>query len=182
MERHTDLRLQLRRDVWIAACLAEAMDTTSEPFALSPNCTTVTTVQSQSCGVPFMVPDPYTGKFDGFGEFKEPWRFTLNLAIGYQFTSATHRDRHPVEHHRSVLPAWLSLGMRRNVCLYSSLPSSFLQPTAARSTATNLGTAASPTRAAALPLRHVAEQQQHRVRGREVTLANLVPGQLEDVA
>ncbi len=94
----------------------------------SPNCTAVSTVVSASCGVPLMIPDPYTGKFDGFGDFKEPSRITVNLGIGYKFTSnlsATATLSNIIDSCNQRGYAW----DQSNVCLYSSLPSSFLQPT-----------------------------------------------------
>ena len=37
--------------------------------------------------LPFiMIPDQFTGHFDNLGEFKEPARFTMNMAIGYEFS------------------------------------------------------------------------------------------------
>jgi hypothetical protein len=33
-----------------------------------------------------LIPDAFTGKFDGLGAFQEPSRLTLNMAIGYQAT------------------------------------------------------------------------------------------------
>jgi TonB dependent receptor len=96
--------------------------------AISPGCTAVATVESQSCGVPLMIPDPYTGKFDNFGAFNEPWRVTVNTSIGYQFTSnvtGTVSLLNLVDTcHQRGYP-WDA----PNVCLYSSLPSFFLQPT-----------------------------------------------------
>jgi hypothetical protein len=94
----------------------------------SANCTTVTTVASPSCGVPLMIPDPYTGRFDNFGQFLEPWRLTLNAAVNYELTSqvtATAVFSNIVDScHQRGYP-WDA----PNICLYSSLPSSFLQPT-----------------------------------------------------
>lgn len=91
-------------------------------------CTTSLTVESASCGVPLMIPDPYTGKFDNFGAFQEPWRITGNISLGYEVTSnisasATISNIIDDCHQRGY--AWDAA----NVCLYSSLPSSFLQPT-----------------------------------------------------
>jgi len=98
------------------------------PFAISPNCNAVgTSPQSGSCGVPLMVPDPYTGQFDNFGAFKEPSRLTLNMAIGYQFTSqvsGTVTLSNIVDQCYQRHYPWDAT----HTCLYSSLPSSFLQP------------------------------------------------------
>ena len=92
------------------------------------NCTTSIVVESPSCGVPLMIPDPYTGKFDNFGAFNEPWRVTGNVSVGYDVTSqisatATLSNIFDECHQRGY--PWDA----PNVCLYSSLPSSFLQPT-----------------------------------------------------
>jgi hypothetical protein len=101
---------------------------TPNDLAITPNCTASASVESPSCGVPLMIPDPYTGRFDNFGAFKEPWRITVNTSIGYQFTSnlgATVTLLNLVDTcHQRGYP-WDA----PNVCLYSSLPSSFLQPT-----------------------------------------------------
>ncbi len=96
----------------------------------SPNCNTPgTTPQSTSCNSNgFMIPDPYTNKFDGFGDFKEPSRLTLNLSAAYQFTpqlGAKVIVANLIDQCHQRGYAWDA----PNVCLYSSLPSSFLQPT-----------------------------------------------------
>jgi len=93
-----------------------------------PNCNAPTTTpQSGSCGVPFMIPDPYTGQFDNFGAFKEPSRLTLNAAIGYQFTSQINGTITL----SNIVDQCYQRGYPwdfAHTCMYSSLPSSFLQP------------------------------------------------------
>jgi hypothetical protein len=94
----------------------------------SATCSLSGAVESTSCGVPLMIPDPYTGKFDNFGAFTEPWRITGNVTVGYNISSsisatATLSNIFDTCHQRGY--AWDA----PNVCLYSSLPSSFLQPT-----------------------------------------------------
>jgi hypothetical protein len=124
----------------------EAVGATSTPgsaaFAVSPNCTSSATVASASCGVPLMVPDPYTGHFDSFGEFLEPSRLTLNMAIGYDFTSQVSGvvtlsnivDQCYQRHYPWDAP---------HTCIYSNLPSFFLQPIGSRFY-NDLGLAKSP--------------------------------------
>ncbi|MBV8072706.1 MAG: TonB-dependent receptor, partial [Acidobacteriaceae bacterium] len=113
----------------------EAVAPTSVPgkaaFAVTPNCTAVGTVQSASCGVPLMVPDPYTGHFDTFGEFQEPSRLTLNMAIGYEFTpqvSGTVTLSNIMDQCYQRHYPWDAA----HTCIYSNLPSFFLQPIGSR--------------------------------------------------
>ena len=89
---------------------------------------TGTIFPGQLAGNPLMIPDPYTGKFDNFGDFKEPSRFTMNMAFGYQMSPRV----------RSVLTVSNIIDQcsqrgyawdYSNVCMYSTLPSSFLTPT-----------------------------------------------------
>ena len=78
--------------------------------------------------IPLMIPDPYTGKFDGFGDFKQPSRYTLNAAIGYQLTERAHA----VLTVSNIIDRCIQRGYAwdySNVCEYSTLPSSFLTPT-----------------------------------------------------
>lgn len=84
---------------------------------------------NQTAGaIPLMIPDPYTGKFDGFGDFKQPSRYTLNAAIGYQLTERAHA----VLTVSNIIDRCIQRGYAwdySNVCTYSTLPSSFLTPT-----------------------------------------------------
>jgi hypothetical protein len=99
----------------------------SQPFtpaSLSPT----SGIAGVGWGVPFMIPDPYTSKFDGFGDFKQPSRLTLNMAIGYDVTKnarATITLSNIVDQCNQRGYAW----DYANVCQYSSLPSAFLSPT-----------------------------------------------------
>ena len=83
---------------------------------------------SQLAGAALMIPDPYTGKFDGFGDFRQPSRFTMNMGIGYQAS--------PRVNTQLILTSIIDQCNQRgyawdytDVCSYSSLPSSFLAPT-----------------------------------------------------
>ncbi|MBC5805407.1 MAG: TonB-dependent receptor domain-containing protein [Candidatus Eremiobacter antarcticus] len=79
-------------------------------------------------GVPLMIPDPYTGKFDNFGDFRQPTRLTLNMGIGYDVSKNVHAAltlTNIVDQCNQRGYAWDYAG----VCTYSSLPSSFLSPT-----------------------------------------------------
>jgi len=79
-------------------------------------------------GVPLMIPDPYTGKFDGFGDFRQPSRLTLNVGLGYEIAKnikSTLLLSNIVDQCNQRGYAWDYAG----ICSYSSLPSSFLPPT-----------------------------------------------------
>jgi len=78
--------------------------------------------------IPLMIPDPYTGKFDNFGDFKQPSRYTLNMALGYQVSPRTHA----LLTVSNIIDRCVQRGYAwdyANVCAYSTLPSSFLTPT-----------------------------------------------------
>ena len=79
-------------------------------------------------GTPLMIPDPYTGKFDNFGAFKQPSRYTLNMQIGYQMSKEVRTVltlSNIVDHCNQRGYAWDYSA----ICSYSNLPSSFLSPT-----------------------------------------------------
>src|SRR5207302_9177947 len=79
-------------------------------------------------GNPLMIPDPYTGKFDNFGDFKQPSRFVMNMAFGYQMSARTHAlltVSNIIDQCHQRGYAWDF----ENICMYSTLPSSFLTPT-----------------------------------------------------
>jgi hypothetical protein len=85
-------------------------------------------ITSTGWGAPLMIPDPYTGKFDGFGDFKQPSRLTVNVALGYALTKnlkSTVLLSNIVDQCNQRGYAWDYAG----ICTYSSLPSSFLSPT-----------------------------------------------------
>lgn len=89
---------------------------------------TGTIFPNQLAGNPLMIPDPYTGKFDGFGDFKQPSRYTLNMAFGYQMGPNTHALLSVA----NIIDRCIQRGYAwdySNVCTYSTLPSSFLTPT-----------------------------------------------------
>ncbi|HLW36938.1 MAG TPA: TonB-dependent receptor, partial [Candidatus Eremiobacteraceae bacterium] len=94
------------------------------PASLSPT----PGIASVGWGVPLMIPDPYTGKFDGFGDFRQPSRLTLNIAFGYQVSKSVKAQlvlTNLYDHCTQRGYAW----DYADVCQYSSLPSSFLSPT-----------------------------------------------------
>jgi len=69
-----------------------------------------------------LIPDAFTGKFDGLGAFQEPSRLTLNVAFGYQ---ATQRVKVTL-----TLAGLIDQCYQRgyawddpNICVYSELPS-----------------------------------------------------------
>jgi hypothetical protein len=76
---------------------------------------------------PLMIPDPYTGKFDNFGDFKQPSRFTMNMSFGYQWSPRVHSVltvTNIIDQCRQRGYAW----DYADVCSYSNLPSSILAP------------------------------------------------------
>jgi hypothetical protein len=79
-------------------------------------------------GVPLMIPDPYTGKFDNFGAFKQPSRYTLNMQIGYQVSKQVRT----VLTMSNIIDSCNQRGYAwdyKDICSYSNLPSGFLSPT-----------------------------------------------------
>jgi len=79
-------------------------------------------------GNPLMTPDPYTGKFDNFGDFKQPSRYTLNMSFGVQMSQSTHA----VLTISNIIDKCNQRGYvwdYSEVCSYSTLPSSILNPT-----------------------------------------------------
>ncbi len=77
---------------------------------------------------PLITPDPYTGRFDNFGAFKQPSRFTMNMSFGYDFSKRTHASLTV----SNLIDQCTQRGYvwdYANICSYSTLPSSFLTPT-----------------------------------------------------
>jgi hypothetical protein len=77
---------------------------------------------------PLITPDPYTGVFDNFGAFKQPSRYTMNMAFGYQMTPKVHLSLNVsnlIDQCNQRGYAWDF----SDICSYSTLPSSFLTPT-----------------------------------------------------
>lgn len=99
-------------------CGATAPTAADPNRALPSSCTGAAT----TTGAPYLViPNPYTGRFDTLGAFKQPSRFTLNLAASYDVNART----------RAVLTltgivdkcyqrgyAWDD----PNICVYGNLP------------------------------------------------------------
>ena len=62
-----------------------------DPLSCSGTATgTTTTANPQTCSSYLFIPDKYSGKFDGFGAFREPTRLTTNLQFGYQASHAVN--------------------------------------------------------------------------------------------
>jgi carboxypeptidase family protein/TonB-dependent receptor-like protein len=83
---------------------------------------------SQLAGNPLMIPDPYTGRFDNLGDFKQPSRFTANLGVGYQISTRTRAQLTVT----NIIDRCMQRGYAwdyANICSYSTLPSSILPPT-----------------------------------------------------
>ena len=92
------------------------------------NPATGTIFPAQLAGNPLMIPDPYTGKFDNFGAFKQPSRFTMNMGFGYQLSARTHANLVV----SNIIDQCYQRGYAWDfpeICSYSTLPSSFLTPT-----------------------------------------------------
>ena len=134
-------------------------------------CTTSLTVESANrAACLLMIPDPYTGKFDGFGDFKEPWRMTGNVADRLRHSrSNLSAICDLVQHHRFMQPARLRVGSAKHVPVLVAA----IELLAAHRRHDRTGRGGSCP--AALSLRHVAQQQQHRLRRCEVSDANKFP-------
>ena len=77
--------------------------------------------------LPVFLPDKYTGSFDTLGEFKQPWRISLNVNLSYDFSKDVSADlllTNIVDHCGQRGYAWDN----PNVCVYSNLPSGILYP------------------------------------------------------
>jgi len=44
----------------------------------------------QTCSSSIAIPNPYTGKFDNVGQYRDPWEFNLGAQIGYDITPKVH--------------------------------------------------------------------------------------------
>ncbi|MGR4065120.1 MAG: carboxypeptidase regulatory-like domain-containing protein [Vulcanimicrobiaceae bacterium] len=77
--------------------------------------------------LPLFIPDPYTHKFDNLGDFQEPWRFSMSLALEYDLSSK-------VIAHLTLTNLVDSCGQRGyawdnpSVCVYGALPSGIMAP------------------------------------------------------
>ena len=108
------------------------------PGYVPQSCTGVTsgtTANPQTCSnfpnsgpLPaLLIPDPYTGKFDGLGDFKEPSRLTMNLGMAYDAAKNTRISlmlTGLVDSCKQRGYAWDNT----KTCVYSTLPSSVLPP------------------------------------------------------
>jgi len=82
---------------------------------------------TQTCSGYLFIPDKYTGKFDSFGDLREPARLTLNAQFSYEVTSRvklslTMTGLTDTCFQRSY--AWDN----RATCVYAQLPSNALAP------------------------------------------------------
>jgi hypothetical protein len=85
------------------------------------------TADTTTCGGNIFIPDFYTGKFDNLGDFNEPSRITVNMQIAY---AASSRVNYALTL-TNIVDTCMQRGYkwdRKNVCVYSSLPSSILPP------------------------------------------------------
>lgn len=77
--------------------------------------------------LPLFTPDKYTGVFDTLGQFKQPWRLSLNLNVSYDVSKNISADlllTNLVDHCGQRGYAWDN----PNVCVYSNLPSGIFAP------------------------------------------------------
>lgn len=99
-------------------CVANAPGAPSANAALPSSCTGV----GQTTAAPYLVvPNPFTGRFDSLGAFKQPARLTLNLSSSYDFTPRTKA----IVTITGLLDRCFQRGYAwddRNVCVYSNLP------------------------------------------------------------
>ncbi|HEY4442263.1 MAG TPA: TonB-dependent receptor [Candidatus Elarobacter sp.] len=90
--------------------------------AFSPSaCGGLTSASGQSASFLF-IPDAFTGSFDNLGAFKEPSRFTLNLATSYEFS----RQVKVTLTLTGIVDKCFQRGYAwddPNMCVYSELPS-----------------------------------------------------------
>jgi len=94
------------------------------------SCTGVTTgnaANTQTCSNFLFTPDKYTGKFDSFGDLREPSRLTTNLQLGYEATKNVKLTL--------TMTGLLDQCFQRkypwdngSTCVYAQLPSNSLAP------------------------------------------------------
>jgi hypothetical protein len=82
---------------------------------------------TQTCGNYLFIPDKYTGKFDSFGDLREPTRLTLNMQFAYDVTpkvkvTLTMTGLEDLCFQRKY--AWDN----GSTCVYAQLPSNLLAP------------------------------------------------------
>jgi len=82
---------------------------------------------TQSCTGYLFIPDKYTGRFDSFGDFREPVRITVNSQFAYEASRAITL--------RLTLTGLTDLCLQRkypwdngSTCVYAQLPSNLLAP------------------------------------------------------
>ncbi|HZZ65353.1 MAG TPA: TonB-dependent receptor [Candidatus Baltobacteraceae bacterium] len=77
--------------------------------------------------LPLFIPDPFSGKFDNLGAFKEPWRLSMSLGLSYDVTPAVTARVNLV----NIVDTCGQRGYawdNPNVCVYGGLPSGFMYP------------------------------------------------------
>jgi len=82
---------------------------------------------TDSGNLPLFTPNPYTGKFDTLGAFRQPWRLSLNLNMSYDFSNKVTGDvllTNIVDHCGQRGYAWDD----PNICVYGNLPSGIFYP------------------------------------------------------
>jgi hypothetical protein len=98
-------------------CTAQAGTTTAIPYTCGG-------ASAASGGVlPYLfIPDAFTGRFDGLGEFAEPSRLSLNLGLGYDLSKTVSFNVNLT----GLVDRCFQRGYAwddKNICVYSELPS-----------------------------------------------------------
>ncbi len=98
-----------------------------DPLTCTGTVGATTQANTQSCGNFLFIPDKYTGKFDSFGDLREPSRLTLNLQFAYEITpkvkvTLTMTGLEDLCFQRKY--AWDN----GSTCVYAQLPSNLLAP------------------------------------------------------
>jgi hypothetical protein len=66
---------------------------TTVPTAPNPGLANYTTCDTSIArGGALFVPNPETGKFDGYGEFRQPWVLNLNASFAYEFSKSARAN------------------------------------------------------------------------------------------
>ena len=86
-----------------------------------------TAADTKTCSGFLFIPDKYTGKFDSFGDLREPTRLTLNAQFAYEASSRvkfTLTMTGLVDHCFQRKYPWDNA----STCVYAQLPSNLLAP------------------------------------------------------
>lgn len=98
-----------------------------DPLTCTGTVGATTQADTKTCGNFLFIPDKYTGKFDSFGDLREPTRLTLNMQFAYEVTpkvkvTLTMTGLEDLCFQRKY--AWDN----GSTCVYAQLPSNLLAP------------------------------------------------------